>query len=118
MYEVTEWEMEFAKRLRNLREERVPTPSQTTVGHAVGVKQKVVSSWEVGDKLPTYPHLLQIAKFYEVSTDYLLGITTDRKPKARELTEEEFKQRLFDYLTPDNAPEILERVARDLKSKH
>ena len=33
-----------------------------------------VYAWE-HDKCPEIPHLIQLAQFYQVSTDYLLGLT-------------------------------------------
>lgn len=116
---MTEWEVEFAKRLKALREEREPFLSQSALGEALGgIKQKVVSKWEVGDDKPTYEHLLLIAKFYNVTTDYLLGVTKERQEKVRDPSDEELRQRLFEFITPDRAPEILERITAILKSKN
>lgn len=111
VYTVSEPQIMLQQRLRELREEP-PWESQTDVGDAAGVKQKVVSTWETGESRPTYEHLVLIARHFNVTTDYLLGVTSERQGKVRELSEEELKQRLFEYITPDHTPEILERIAR------
>ena len=38
------------------------------------VTRRAVYAWE-HDNCPEIPHLIQLAQFYQVSTDYLLGLT-------------------------------------------
>ena len=39
----------------------------------MGVTRRAVYAWE-HDKYPEIPHPIQLAQFYQVSTDYLLGL--------------------------------------------
>ncbi|MDE6059949.1 MAG: helix-turn-helix domain-containing protein [Clostridia bacterium] len=47
--------------------------SQQVVAESLGVNQRTVSSWEVSRVEPDFSMLVKIAKFFEVTTDYLLG---------------------------------------------
>ena len=44
-----------------------------------GVKPRGYQQYEYGQNYPTVPGLIQIAKFFDVSTDYLLGLTDKRE---------------------------------------
>ena len=48
--------------------------TQTDLARTMGVSRRAVYAWE-HDKCPEIPHLIQLAQFYQVSTDYLLGLT-------------------------------------------
>lgn len=45
------------------------------VAEKLGVSQPTVSSWESGRKSPPLDQLVAMSELYEVSTDYLLGLT-------------------------------------------
>lgn len=113
MFSVLDPYLILQRRIRELREE-APWESQTEVGEAVGVKQKVVSAWETGASRPTYEHLVLIAQYFQVTTDYLLGVTDQPQGKVRELSEDELRTRLFEFVT-NHAPEVLQHVARFLE---
>lgn len=62
----------FGKTLKELRcEQKI---SQTKLGEIVGVSQDMISLYERGTSEPSQETLIKIAKHFEVSTDYLLGI--------------------------------------------
>ena len=48
--------------------------SQTELAKKMGVGQNTISTWEIGVRQPDYDMLIKIAKYFEVSTDYLLGL--------------------------------------------
>lgn len=62
----------FCTRLKNLRLEKGLTLEQ--FGKLFDVSKQGVSHWETGIRYPSLPVLVQIAEFYAVSTDYLLGL--------------------------------------------
>ena len=66
----------FGKRLRELREEKGLL--QEDVGNWFNMRKSTVSQWESG-RLPHATIIVELAKRLNVSTDYLLGIATDRK---------------------------------------
>ena len=67
----------FPERLKLLRKENRYT--QTQMAEILGLKPRGYQSYEYGNAYPTVPGLIQIAKFFDVSTDYLLGLTDKRE---------------------------------------
>ena len=62
--------MDYCKRLRDLREDHDLT--QTQIAHILGTSQTMYARYERGaNELPIH-HLLTLADFYGVSTDYIL----------------------------------------------
>lgn len=67
-------------RIRNLREDRDLT--QTAIAHMLHMSQTGYSKYETGENdIPTAV-LIQLAAFYRVSIDYLLGQTNNPKRNA------------------------------------
>ncbi len=62
----------FCERLRELRKER--KLGQIALADALDVGKSVVSLWELGKCEPTLSKLVAIAKFFDVSIDYLAGL--------------------------------------------
>ena len=61
------------KRIRELRENRELT--QTQVAKILNCSQQVYSNYELGQRdIPT-DILIALAKFYKVTTDYILGLS-------------------------------------------
>lgn len=63
----------FAKRLKELREEK--GLSQNQLAKQTGLSQVSVSLWESKKKNPSIDAVIVLAKFFDVSSDYLLGLT-------------------------------------------
>lgn len=60
-------------KLRELRiEQRV---SQRRLGEILGFSNQAVSTWECGLREPDCDSLIKIAKYFNVSVDYLLGLS-------------------------------------------
>ena len=62
----------FAKRVKELRRQR--RLSQTELGEVLGLTHKSISTIESGLRGTTIEKLILLAKYFEVSTDYLLGL--------------------------------------------
>lgn len=69
----------FPSRLRELRKEK--GVSQDTVSKELGVSKSTVGLWETGDTLPDAKSVYDLAVYFEVSTDYLLGLSKSSKPE-------------------------------------
>ena len=65
--------MKYVKRLRDLREDHDLT--QEDVAHILGTSQTMYARYERGANELPIRHLLQLCKFYNVSSDYILGIS-------------------------------------------
>lgn len=63
---------EFPKRLRALRKEKKLT--QTELGDALGLQQATIAKWELGERTPFIEYFIELAKYFNVSIDYLVGL--------------------------------------------
>ena len=63
----------FASRLYELRTER--NLSQRELARQLNISQATIARWEANSQIPNVNYAIIIAKFFDVSTDYLLGIT-------------------------------------------
>ena len=73
--------MNYRLRIRDMREDRDLT--QTQVSKILGTNQKVYSRYETEENAIPIRHLVTLAQFYGTSTDYLLGLTNERRPYPR-----------------------------------
>lgn len=73
------------ERIRELRGSR--GISQIQLAGKLGVTKQSVSNWENDNILPSIEMLVKIANFFEVSTDYLLGLDNKRTLDVENLTE-------------------------------
>lgn len=63
--------MQFAKRLKLLREERDET--QETIAKLLMVSRATVAGYETKGKQPDYEKLIKLSQHFNISIDYLLG---------------------------------------------
>lgn len=63
----------LSQRLKELRKSE--NMSQIALAKLIGVAQSNVSDWENDVSRPEYENLIKIAKIFDVSTDYLLGLS-------------------------------------------
>lgn len=61
----------FPQRLQTLREKR--RLSRRTLAELCGLSKNMISLYERGEKAPSVDALINLADFFGVSTDYLLG---------------------------------------------
>ncbi len=64
--------MNFGERIRNLREDRDLTQSE--LGAQVNMTQRKISYIERGKYEPSIDDIVSLCKFFDVSSDYLLGL--------------------------------------------
>ena len=63
----------YLKRLRDLREDH--DLKQQDIANLLNIRQTVYSRYERGFQNLPLEHLITLAKFYKVSTDYILNLT-------------------------------------------
>lgn len=63
--------------------------SQIELAGEIGVSKQCVSNWENDNILPSVEMLVKLAKFFRVSTDYLLGLDDKDYIDATGLSEKE-----------------------------
>lgn len=75
----------FPKRLRLLMEEN--GLSQNRLAKILGISRQAISSYALGASLPDSEKITTIAKYFKVSTDYLLGISNYRRQENKNIGE-------------------------------
>ena len=69
--------MNFGERIRNLREDKDLTQSE--LGAQVNMTQRKISYIERGKYEPSIDDIVSLCKFFDVSSDYLLGLNDKSK---------------------------------------
>ena len=64
--------------LKNLREDN--DLKQKDLAERLEISQQYYSEYEKGKRELPLRHLITLCKFYDVSSDYILGFTNDPKP--------------------------------------
>mgnify|MGYP002571216409 CR=1 FL=1 len=72
------------KRLKDLREDN--DKLQKEIANLLGISQQYYSEYEKGNRTITITHLMTLAKYYNTSIDYIVGLSDERyviknKPK-------------------------------------
>ena len=76
------YECKIAEKLVELRNARGVT--QEDVAQSLSISNKTVSKWENGASTPDLPMVIELAKYYGVTTDTLLGLSEDKKQSTTE----------------------------------
>lgn len=118
----------YGERLRLLR--KVNRLTMEEVGRRLGIAKSSYAGYENESRMPPLDKLQKLASMYDVSTDYILGMTDDPDPKVdrknmkeflekeqlhwngRPLTEEELEpiRQLLEMVVRDRAPEKVKQV--------
>jgi transcriptional regulator with XRE-family HTH domain len=69
----------FCQRLRQLRHSHQLTAEQ--LGKEFDVSKQTVSRWELGERLPPLDVVTALAEYFNVSLDYLVGLSNDPTKK-------------------------------------
>ena len=76
-----------AERTKALREARGWT--QAELARRMNMTRNGINSWEQGLSMPSPPSLVDLAKLFSVSTDYLLGVENHSTVNVTGLNEED-----------------------------
>lgn len=66
-------------RLRDLREDGNQIIKQQDIANLLNTSQQTYSLWELGVREIPFHHIITLAKFYNVSIDYIAGLTNKKK---------------------------------------
>ena len=75
------------QRIKELREQSGLT--QTELAKKMGVTRSSVNGWEMGISIPSIMKLVELALFFHVTTDYLLGMENENRIDIDALSDEE-----------------------------
>lgn len=70
--------MNYYKRLKDLREDS--DLKQGDIAELLQTTRQQVSKWETGMQMMGVDKYVKLAKYYNVSVDYLLGLTDNPEP--------------------------------------
>ena len=77
----------IGENIKNLREEN--NYSQTALAKRLGISRSAVNAWEMGISVPSTQYIVELADYFNVSTDYILEIGNDETVNISFLTESE-----------------------------
>lgn len=77
----------LADRIKTLREKAGLT--QAEVARILGLTRSGVNAWEMGLSVPSTQYIVELAKKFNVSTDYLLGLDNTSTISVKGLTEKQ-----------------------------
>lgn len=99
--------MEFKERLKNLRKEKQLT--QVRLSEMLNYGYTAIANYESGRNEPSITDLKKIAAIFDVSLDYLLGVSDARQPYIIDEQTQEFQEfhRRFSLLTPEKRENLL-----------
>lgn len=71
--------MTYVRRIRELREDHDKTQSE--IAEILGTSQTMYARYERGANEMPIRHLIRLSNLYNVSTDYILGLSDDMNSK-------------------------------------
>ena len=101
----------FAERLQNVR--KLKKMPGRIVADRLGISYSAYTKYESGARTPDLDTLNAIANLFSVSTDYLLGRTSELITSQLEINDEEVIVRHFD-LDPDELQARVERAVKKI----
>ena len=76
-----------ADKIKILREKKGITQSELAAN--LGITRSAVNAWEMGITVPSTQYVVELAKFFNVSADYLLGLSSTSTISVNGLNERE-----------------------------
>ena len=77
----------LSNKVKKLREDKGLT--QAELARRLNITRSSVNAWELGLSYPSIPLLIELAKFFNVSVDFLLGVNTEATINVSGLSEKE-----------------------------
>lgn len=87
--------MSYYQRIRDLREDKDLT--QNELVKILNMHKTTYTNYEQGKREPPFEFIIRLAQFYEVSVDYIAGLTNDPTPYPRRV-----KKTYYSALSPKN----------------
>lgn len=76
-----------AERIKALREKKNLT--QAELARYLGISRSSVNAWEMGISVPSTQYVVELARLFHVSSDYILGIENTATLDVSGLTEDD-----------------------------
>jgi len=100
--------MTIGERIKQARKTRRLT--QAELAQAIGVRQEQITRWEKGLISPAKVHLAELARVFDCTTDWLLGIDAENGTQRRavELTPDE--RQLLELYRAGQLPDLVQTL--------
>lgn len=85
----------FSERVKKLRKDK--KQSQNEVGIALGKSRETISKYELGQREPDPNVIAQLARHFNVSSDYILGISDDLENTPIDRSNLILRPELYDF---------------------
>ncbi len=98
--------MVFSKRLKMLRQKHRIT--QGELADILSLKPTAISNYESERNEPSFDKLIALSKYFDVSCDYLLGVTDSYLPIGGEVLDREIVEffQLYQQLSSESVMEL------------
>lgn len=98
--------MNFNNRLKQLRQKHKLTQSE--LADILGLKPTAISNYESKRNEPSFDKLIALSKYFDVSCDYLLGISDAYLPIGGEVLDKDIVSffNLYQQLNDENSAEL------------
>ena len=98
--------MNFNARLKQLRQKNKLT--QGELATILGLKPTAISNYESERNEPSFDKLIALSKYFDVSCDYLLGVTDSYLPVGGEVLDKDIVELfdLYQQLSPESVTDI------------
>ncbi len=103
--------MDFNVRLKQLRQKHKLTQSE--LADILGLKPTAVSNYESRRNEPSFDKLIALSKYFDVSCDYLLGISDAYLPVGGEVLDKDIVDffSVYQQLNTDSVKELQDYTA-------
>lgn len=98
--------MNFNVRLKQLRQKHKLTQSE--LANILGLKPTAISNYESKRNEPSFEKLISLSKYFDVSCDYLLGISDAYLPVGGEVLDKDIVEffALYQQMSTESVTEI------------
>lgn len=98
--------MNFNNRLKQLRQKHKLTQSE--LANILGLKPTAISNYESKRNEPSFDKLIALSKYFDVSCDYLLGVSDAYLPIGGEVLDKDIVSffNLYQQLNEENSAEL------------
>jgi len=79
----------LAERIKSIRNSSGKT--QAELAKALGLTRSAVNAWEMGLSVPSTSYIVELAKYFHVSTDFILGLDKNETFSLTGLSDEQIK---------------------------
>ena len=96
----------IAEKIKTLRIKNNLT--QAELSRQLGVTRSGVNAWEMGISIPSTQYIVELAKLFKVSTDYLLGVDDSASISISGLTDDDIQivHSLINHLKNKNNTDV------------